>query len=187
MEIQICTKCGEGKPIAEFYITFKSCKQCVAVYSKEYQKKNLEKTKKQRRKWREANKEKLRISNRIYREKNKEKIAKKQKAYRGNRFLQALRSSKEKATSRGYERCRNSETELREIFNGKCHVCGASEEILNHKLCLDHCHITGQARGWLCHNCNRSLGLLHDSLELVLHLAEYLKSSLLEENKHEQR
>lgn len=43
------------------------------------------------------------------------------------------------------------------------------------KLVVDHCHTNGNVRGLLCHNCNRALGLLQDSPEVLLRGVEYLK------------
>jgi len=39
---------------------------------------------------------------------------------------------------------------------------------------VDHCHVTKQFRGWLCHKCNRALGHLNDSTELLKRALEYL-------------
>jgi Recombination endonuclease VII len=43
---------------------------------------------------------------------------------------------------------------------------------------LDHCHITGKFRGWLCQRCNMGLGLLGDTLEDARHAVIYLEKSL---------
>lgn len=40
---------------------------------------------------------------------------------------------------------------------------------------LDHCHETGLARGLLCHNCNRGLGLFQDSPDFLREAANYLE------------
>lgn len=40
---------------------------------------------------------------------------------------------------------------------------------------IDHCHATGKVRGLLCNRCNSILGLVADSPERLLSLAEYLK------------
>lgn len=40
---------------------------------------------------------------------------------------------------------------------------------------LDHDHITGNFRGWLCGECNLGLGKLGDNLAGVLRAAEYLR------------
>ena len=39
---------------------------------------------------------------------------------------------------------------------------------------IDHCHETKEFRGWLCHKCNRALGHLNDSLELLERAIKYL-------------
>jgi hypothetical protein len=56
----------------------------------------------------------------------------------------------------------------------KCDTCGASANDI--RLCLDHCHKTGKARGWLCIKCNSALGLANDSPRLLRKLADYLDS-----------
>ena len=39
---------------------------------------------------------------------------------------------------------------------------------------FDHCHMTGKFRGWLCDRCNRTLGQVKDSRELLAKMIEYL-------------
>jgi hypothetical protein len=39
---------------------------------------------------------------------------------------------------------------------------------------LDHCHLTGIFRGWLCHSCNIGIGLLGDSPDGIKAALEYL-------------
>jgi hypothetical protein len=41
--------------------------------------------------------------------------------------------------------------------------------------CVDHCHTTGRVRGLLCTACNRAVGLIRDSRETAMRMAEYLK------------
>jgi len=53
----------------------------------------------------------------------------------------------------------------------RCEICGKRAE----EICFDHCHQTGKFRGWLCHTCNRLLGLAGDSPEVLRRLAEYLE------------
>jgi len=40
---------------------------------------------------------------------------------------------------------------------------------------LDHCHETGDFRGWLCKQCNTGLGNLGDNLESIERAASYLR------------
>jgi hypothetical protein len=42
------------------------------------------------------------------------------------------------------------------------------------RLHLDHDHVTGVFRGWLCRQCNLGLGLLGDNKERVLKILNYL-------------
>lgn len=39
----------------------------------------------------------------------------------------------------------------------------------------DHCHKTQRFRGWLCDRCNKVLGLVKDSRELLFAMAAYLE------------
>jgi hypothetical protein len=61
----------------------------------------------------------------------------------------------------------------------KCKICKKDGFLMKscHKmrLVVDHCHKSGNVRGLLCHNCNRALGLLEDSEEVLLRAVEYLK------------
>lgn len=42
---------------------------------------------------------------------------------------------------------------------------------------VDHCHKTGIVRGLLCGNCNRMIGLAHDTPSILEQAAEYLRSA----------
>jgi hypothetical protein len=56
-----------------------------------------------------------------------------------------------------------------------CECCGKAPR--KNGMHLDHCHLTGEFRGWLCGPCNQGIGLLGDT-EGGLHLAiKYLTRS----------
>ena len=55
-----------------------------------------------------------------------------------------------------------------------CECCGVPANTLKKALCFDHDHATGEFRGWLCHQCNMVLGLVHDSCERLQMLSNYL-------------
>jgi len=40
---------------------------------------------------------------------------------------------------------------------------------------LDHCHVTGKFRGWLCNKCNRGFGYFGDTLEGMKQGVRYLE------------
>lgn len=62
--------------------------------------------------------------------------------------------------------------------DNRCAICGIdSNEVVNGKntrFAVDHDHETGDIRGLLCGNCNRSLGGLKDSPQLLQNAISYL-------------
>jgi hypothetical protein len=52
-----------------------------------------------------------------------------------------------------------------------CDNCGCTHR----KLVFDHDHETLEHRGWLCDNCNRSIGMLGDTIESLERTILYLK------------
>lgn len=65
--------------------------------------------------------------------------------------------------------------------NNSCGICKIS--ILDYQLIrtnyfpVDHCHVTGKVRGLLCDACNRGIGLLKDSPEILQKAIDYLHNS----------
>jgi hypothetical protein len=51
----------------------------------------------------------------------------------------------------------------------ECECCGKRG-----KLVIDHCHITGTYRGWLCQGCNVAIGRLGDTAQGVQRALDYL-------------
>ena len=51
-----------------------------------------------------------------------------------------------------------------------CMTCGSKENV-----CVDHCHETGIIRGFLCRNCNISLGMMKENSNNIERLAKYAK------------
>ncbi len=64
---------------------------------------------------------------------------------------------------------------------GLCAICRSPGFKMgkHHKLLLvvDHCHTHGHVRGLLCHNCNRALGLMHDSVPSLTAAIAYLEGA----------
>ena len=52
-----------------------------------------------------------------------------------------------------------------------CDNCGKTTQ----KLVFDHCHETNVFRGWLCYQCNTSIGNLGDNIEGLERALNYLK------------
>ena len=57
---------------------------------------------------------------------------------------------------------------------GICECCGQPPG--KYALALDHDHVTGAFRGWLCGKCNVAIGMLGDTLDGVLRAVQYLQS-----------
>lgn len=61
---------------------------------------------------------------------------------------------------------------LADMVGNACEICQSQAELE-----VDHDHVTGRYRGLLCGRCNRALGLLGDSPELLARAALYLLES----------
>lgn len=51
-----------------------------------------------------------------------------------------------------------------------CECCGKRKKLL-----LDHCHETGNFRGWICYACNTGIGKLGDDIDGLLVALQYLR------------
>jgi hypothetical protein len=59
----------------------------------------------------------------------------------------------------------------KEDFSYKeCYICGSVN-----RLCIDHCHDTGDVRGILCSKCNTALGMFDDDTDKMKRAIDYLK------------
>lgn len=73
--------------------------------------------------------------------------------------------------ARCYGRLRNIDISRDDLIKlpGTCEVCGSSE-----RMHLDHDHITGKARGVLCHKCNIALGMIMENKTIATELIKYI-------------
>ena len=53
-----------------------------------------------------------------------------------------------------------------------CEACGSAKS----KICADHNHDTGHFHGWLCNDCNLTLGKMKDNPARLRALADYLEA-----------
>lgn len=71
-----------------------------------------------------------------------------------------LGSSRRHARNGNYAPLSSSLDEIRRLLQKKpvlCQICNKEK-----KLVLDHCHISGKFRGWICMNCNAGLGMIEN-------------------------
>lgn len=66
---------------------------------------------------------------------------------------------------------------MHEEQKGVCKICERPEPTKYYNLAVDHCHKTGKIRGLLCSPCNRALGFLQESSEIVLKAHQYLEQN----------
>jgi hypothetical protein len=65
---------------------------------------------------------------------------------------------------------------LFEEQGGVCAICSTPENGRYSNLSIDHNHDTNEIRGLLCNSCNRGIGLLKDSPEVIRKAAEYVET-----------
>ena len=94
------------------------------------------------------------------------------KAKAGAMKLQAYCRPCAQAVSRGYL-LRKQEAAVGRPRPDTCEVCGEKSRT-KYGMHMDHNHETGRVRGWLCSHCNTALGLMRESVLLLLKLAWYL-------------
>jgi len=83
------------------------------------------------------------------------------------RAMTAAKMREWKAKNEGYAYCADYPPKP---TDGRCQNCGAEA-----RLVLDHCHETGEFRGWICDPCNVGIGQLGDSVEGLERALAYLK------------
>lgn len=89
----------------------------------------------------------------------------------------ALYDSERKSQNRKHMKCVTPIDDIVNNYNATCNICKINECDLNRNLVVDHCHITGKFRGWLCGNCNRALGFLQEDINILESALKYLKES----------
>lgn len=91
----------------------------------------------------------------------------------------ALNKSKIRSKEMEYTECISPVEILVDSFTGYCHICCVPEIECKIRLAMDHNHITGEFRGWLCHKCNgQILGGSNDNSDLLRRAANYLDGEL---------
>jgi hypothetical protein len=160
-----CATCGEVKQLTEFYSWTRTttngpkkyvesrCKPCNRLRAITYYRANPN-----------AQREKSR------RRMARERLQSPGKARERQRAWRAANPDRSRAISRrqrGYPEPTRPEPSL-------CECCG-KQNVAKRTLALDHDHITGQFRGWLCNLCNTAIGKLGDTLEGVERAVAYLK------------
>lgn len=150
MKKRVCIKCGQKKPLGEFYKNkanrngyVRRCKECARLHNLNKYKFNKKKILAKNKRWRDANRPK--IKNAVL------------KRYYG-------------ITLKFYKK-------LLQKQNYKCAICKRKFNFDKpRQVGIDHEHRRGFIRGILCRDCNLLLAYCKDSIELLLSAINYLKT-----------
>lgn len=122
----------------------------------------------------QKNKKRLRAAASLWRDKNRDRIREQQRiAYRKNR-PKRLDDVKTRALKVLYGLSRKDFARMMLSSMGLCEICRRPEPTHGGRLCVDHDHKTGKARGLLCRACNTGLGMFRDSKNVLVLATGYL-------------
>jgi predicted transcriptional regulator len=82
-----------------------------------------------------------------------------------NFFKHKLQASKSEAKKRGHIACNATVEQLKKTHTDICEICKKKC-----KTVMDHCHNTGDFRGWICAKCNWVLGQIETHPQYLQYL-----------------
>jgi len=134
-------------------------------------------TKEKRKEYSDKNRDRLNRQQREWRAKNigKEKEYRK-KWYLRSRSPEQLEKEKLAMIKYRYGLEKEDYERVLEDQDNKCKVCDKEFDSNGQstKLHIDHCHDSGEIRGFLCNNCNIGLGYFCDDPQILQSAMEYL-------------
>jgi hypothetical protein len=177
--------CAAGH-LAERYVSNGGCIECLNLRNakkaaadpgyayaktKEWRAKNHDLVAAQAQRYRQKHPENIRAIQSKYRVTHLEEIRTRDKE--NKRRLRQAYPEAERARQKRWAEKRDL---ARELDAGRekpphCEVCGDT----NTRIVFDHDHATGKFRGWLCDRCNKTLGHVKDTPDLLRKLADYLE------------
>lgn len=175
--MKICTKCKIPQNLDQFRTDntrhdckSPTCNTCNNIHQRSWYEKNKEKARKQARESYERRKKQVSESRKIDRKNNPEK------------WRSAARKRydpiKGKMSSWKQAGIKNMTIEryniMLETQNHSCAICKRHKNEFKRMLNVDHNHLTGEVRGLLCDSCNRGIGYLKESIEILDNAKIYL-------------
>jgi hypothetical protein len=161
---KVCTKCGERKPLSDFYAMRgmrdghrNDCIECNKAAKRARNAANPQLTRDRVRQWQQDNPERFKAYQAEYRQRPERRRAMRDLYYRRTYGVSADEVDERLADQ-----------------NGRCAICGTQPERLA-SMHLDHDHDAGHLRGLLCVSCNQGLGQFRDDPALLLRAIVYLR------------
>lgn len=139
---------------------------------KEWRKNNPGARTEEARRYRKKHPDKVKENSRRYIKNNIELVRERDKL--GQRRLRALYPEREKERLKRFYDKKEAER-IKAAGRPRpslCEICGTDE----FRIVFDHCHMNGHFRGWICDRCNRVLGCVKDSVDLLGKMSAYLES-----------
>lgn len=170
-----CTQCSRVKKRTEFYKGKSECKRCFKKRVVSYRKRNSSKV----AKWNRITRSRMSDE-----QKEAERLRQLQPHHKSRRkkYMHDKRAkmSKEERSTEAWKFWLKSAygitdeqyVAMLEAQHGKCAIC-KGHQVEGRRMCVDHCHKTGQIRGLLCDYCNRGLGFFRDSPDRLREAARY--------------
>jgi hypothetical protein len=168
--------CKQGH-ICERYIRNGGCVQCTSSAIRRWKDRNPEKIRQYWKKAKATDPDRLRANLHRYRTANIELV--RSRDAEQHRNLRKRYPEREKIRGQRTRDKRNAKLE-QIAGRKKPAVCDICHEV-NIRIVFDHCHVSGHFRGWLCDRCNRVLGIVKESPELLMALRDYLKGATRDE------
>ncbi len=200
--MRVCNKCGEAKPLSEFYLTHGvpsgKCKPCYRAVRAAGQMNSPKRTAPPGFKWCSDCRSFILLDSfgnktgtydgldpicRTHRYKRHKawiakhpgyssKYAKKWQQNNPERYADYLRK-------RSYGLAPGQYAAMLDAQGGCCAICGTTDPSPRKNFCVDHCHDTNRIRGLLCTNCNTGIGSLKHDIKTMLRAIQYLQVSTL--------
>lgn len=159
-----CSKCGEVKPLNEYYAMRgmrdghrNDCIECNKAAKRERHARNPERYRERARQWADDNPERRAAYQAEYRQRPEVK-----------------RRARDAYFLRTYGVTAADVDAMLEDQSGGCAICGRKPDRLA-SMHIDHDHEHGHLRGLLCLSCNQGLGQFRDDPSLLLRAIVYLR------------
>lgn len=148
-------------------------------YVKKYTDKDPERVKALAKKRAEKDPERKKRRQKVYYQNNKEEVLARTRISSRAWYRANPEKARNQTLKRNYGITMEDYKNMLVEQNSNCAICGRNQSEFKVAFHVDHCHTTGAIRGLLCGSCNRALGLLKDSCEVLDNAKAYL-------NKHKE-
>lgn len=171
-----CRVCSSPKLRSEFYPSSlkrgqRTCKPCLVAEGRARRAANPDKAREYQAKWYSRNRAQAAAASKAWEQKNRAKRTARQRDLRATGWkVDYDLKSRYGITVADYQ-------QLLAAQGGVCACCGAGSAYGGRRLYVDHCHVTGEIRGLICHRCNAGIGMLGDDPAGVVRALTYLDRS----------